>query len=373
MSATDRSELDGYDALVAELRANPPVAPERLRERVLDLVPQPRRRMSRRRRLTFVVVPLAAALAVGAALVHGFVNSGSHQQNYKAVAHGGAAVPARALAPAPPKHQLSTADTPGAATTVASAGYGAAHVNSRENALQSLAIPKNRLVHASASLEVRVPDHSALSDATNKATQIVSSLGGYAQSVHYESSRHGDGDAVLALRVPVQKAEAAIGKLANLGTLLSQQVSTKDLQQQLTHETNQIGSLRRAIAVYVQALKSGSLSASERVEIQIKLANARHAITEQRKARTGTLASGATADISLTLTTHNHVGGVGGGHHKSGRFDRLLGSSADFLALEGIIVLYALVVLSPVLLLGGLAWWLVRERRRREERLLANA
>src|SRR6478735_3717797 len=59
MSASDWSELDGHEALVSELRANPPVAPERLRQRVL------------------VVVPAAVVLAVGAALVHGFVNSGS--------------------------------------------------------------------------------------------------------------------------------------------------------------------------------------------------------------------------------------------------------------------------------------------------------
>ena len=38
------------------------------------------------------------------------------------------------------------------------------------------------------------------------------------------------------------------------------------------------------------------------------------------------------------------------------------------------IVLYALVVLSPFLVLGGLWWVLVRERRRRDEqRLLASA
>ena len=182
----------------------------------------------------------------------------------------------------------------------------------------------------------------------------------------------GDWDAFLALRVPVGRAETAIARLGSLGRLVSQQISTQDLQQQLTHQTNQIGSVRRAIAVYEQALQSGSLSATQRVEIQIKLANAQHSLKLVRKARSGTVASGATADISLTLTT-NKNGIVGGGHHKSGRFDRLLGSAGSFLALEGIIVLYALIVLAPFLLLGALAWWILRERRRREERLLANA
>src|SRR6185437_4129992 len=78
MSASDWSELDGYEALVSELRANPPVAPERLRQRVLEGAPAPRRQRSRRRKLVLVVVPAAVVLSVGAALVHGFVSSGSH-------------------------------------------------------------------------------------------------------------------------------------------------------------------------------------------------------------------------------------------------------------------------------------------------------
>ena len=124
--------------------------------------------------------------------------------------------------------------------------------------------------------------------------------------------------------------------------------------------------------MYEQALQSGSLSASQRVEIQIRLANAQHELKQQRKAKSGTLASGATADISLTLATHKSAIAVG--HHKSSRLGRLLGSAVGFLGLEGIIVLYALIVISPVVLIGGLGWWLVRERRRREEsRLLASA
>ena len=75
MSAIDRNELDGYEALVSELRATAPVAPERLRERVLEGAPSRRPRRSRKRRLFFVVVPAAVVLAVGAAVVHGVVSS----------------------------------------------------------------------------------------------------------------------------------------------------------------------------------------------------------------------------------------------------------------------------------------------------------
>src|SRR3954453_20676995 len=78
MSAFDGSEMDGDEALVSELRASPPVAPERLRQRVLESAPATRAPRSRKRKLVLVVVPAAIVLAVGAALVHGFVSSGSH-------------------------------------------------------------------------------------------------------------------------------------------------------------------------------------------------------------------------------------------------------------------------------------------------------
>jgi hypothetical protein len=371
MSATDASAFDGYEGLVAALRANPPVAPDRLRQQVL--AGEPRRRRLPSRRLALVVVPLAVVLAVGAAVVHGFVSSGSRHgaaaTGYGIIAqNSGTSKGARQLKrqPAIPAGQP--------ATTVAAGGD--LLQNQKLNVFKrfdSVTIPHNRLVHADATLQVRVPSHSALTKATNQATKVVGALGGYAQSVQYQSSRDGTGNAFLQLRVPVGKAETALAKLGSLGTLVSQQVSTQDLQQQLTQQTDSIGSLRRAIAVYVQALQSGTLSATERVAIQIKLSNARHSLKLLKKARTATVASGATADVSLTLTT-NKDAGIVPAHHKSGRFDRLLGSAAGFLALEGIIVLYALVVLSPFLLLGGLTWWILRERRRREEtRLLASA
>jgi hypothetical protein len=380
MSAADRSELDGYEALVSELRANPPVAPERLRQRVLESGPAARAPRSRKRKLVLVVVPAAAVLAVGAALVHGFVSSGSprHASMAPTLSQN-----ARISHPALKALKGSSSNRPAAEAAhapswkaTASQSFGKDTVASGENlyapaARRAVTIPKNRLVHAVASLQVGVKSKD-LSAKTNEASQIVASYGGYAQSVRYQASHRGYGEAFLTLKVPVQNAQAAIGKLGGLGTLLSQQVSTQDLQAKVTRQGNAIGSLRRAISVYQNALNSGTLSASERVTIQIRLNNARHALSRLRHARSATQALGATADISLLLTTRNHAIVVPH-HHGSTRLGRFLGSAAHFLALEGIIVLYALIVLAPVLLLGALAWWILRERRRREERLLASA
>jgi len=381
MSASDWSELDGYEALVSELRANPPVAPERLRQRVLEGAPAPRRQRSRKRKLVLVVVPAAIVLAVGAALVHGFVSSGSHS-NATAVhseallgpttATGtGKALSGAFHTKARSQSQKGEFKSYNLTQDSAAAASAPTALEALPSVRKSVTIPRDRLVHAVASLEVGVKS-SNLSDKTNEASQIVGSYGGYAQSVRYQATHRGDGEAVLALRVPVQNAQKAIAKLGNLGTLLSQQVSTQDLQAKLNDQNGGIGSLRRAIAVYENALQSTTLSASERVALEIKLNNARHALARLRHARNGTLASGATADISLLLTTRNHA--IVAPHHGgSTRIGRLLGSAAHFLALEGIIVLYAVIVLAPFLLLGALAWWIVRERRRREERLLASA
>lgn len=402
MSAIDGSELDGYEALVSALRANPPVAPEHLRQRVLEGAPVPRRRRSKRRRLALVVVPLVVVAAVGAAFVHGFQNSGPTSVPATGVLglinRGGTTAHAENQAPAGPRavgksaqkgvwkanQSLSStyhADVPAAPTASrpsldagarSALGYfSAAQSNAIHERESAVNIPTNRLVHAVASMQVQVKG-SELSAKTNEASQIAGQFGGYAQSVHYENSHQGGGSSVLELRVPVQKAEAAIAKLTTLGKVVSQQVSTQDLQQKLTHETSQVGSLRRAIAVYETALRSTTISASDRATLQIRLNNARRQLSQARHARQGTLASGANASISLLLATRNSAV-VTPAHHGSSRVDRLLGSAAHFLALEGIIVLYGLIVLAPVLLIGGLVWWILRERRRREERLLSTA
>src|SRR4051794_17069957 len=167
MSASDWSELDGHEALVSELRANPPVAPERLRQRVLEGTPAPRRQRSRKRRLVLVVVPAAVVLAVGAALVHGFVSSGGNQQQRADIAANEKLYPslnqtkatgsgkaleggvAHAKAGQPQNGAFSSQQNSAA---VASAPQALELLPGR----RAVTIPKNRLVHAVASLQVGV-------------------------------------------------------------------------------------------------------------------------------------------------------------------------------------------------------------------------
>ena len=367
MSASDVITVERLDALlrgdpprtaeetqragvVTALRGGTLPAPETLRARVLAAAPVEGRRHSAPRRLAFVVVPAALAVALGAAVVHGIVRSGSNTAAgtppvERTVVHGGSA----AAKPLPAHVPSSAGAFSSAQPTV---GNGA------------------RLQHAVASLDVRVPDNTHLTNATTKATQIATALGGYAESVVYRSARGGGGSAYLELRVPAQNARAAVAKLSALGTLVSQQLSVTDLEQILVAQSQRIAQLRRRVAALANAVADRSLPDAQRVILRIQLAEARRSLAQALHARTGTVASGVTASVSLDLTTGPGKAAVV--HHR-GRLGRMLHSAVGFLALEGTIVLYALVVLSPLVLLAALLWWARTARRRRDERRLLAA
>ena len=334
-------------ALVAELRAGTLRAPERLRARVLAAGPAPVRvRLPAGRRLALVVVLVAAVFALAAALADGLLRSGGSPQS---------------------------ASTLRAVTVAGSAASGSTAHMSVPNvapAAPALGASPLRLQHADATLAVQVADADALSQATGRATRIASALGGWAQSVNYGSAKNGRAQAQLDLRVPTAKVQTAVERLGALGTILSQELSVQDLQQQLAARSQQIAQLRRRVAALAKAVAVRSLPDAQRVLLRIKLSEARRSLTQALNARKGTLAAGATSDVELTLSVKPKHGAAA---PPRGRLGRMLRSAAGFLALEGLVVLYALVVLAPVVLVAALAWWLVRERRRRQERRLLAA
>jgi len=332
--------------LFSELRGSTLRAPDALRARVIAAVPAPRRRELRlpSRRLVFVVVPAALAVAVGAAVVHGLTGSGTKAAQ---------PLPARIALPA----------TKLLAPNGAVASGGAASTLQPAPTVGS----GTRLQHTDASLQVRVPDVAHLSSATTAATRIATSLGGYAQSVVYRTPQSGGGEATLILRVPAQNVRTAIAKLAALGTLESQQVSVKDLQHDFAVETAQIAELRTTVAALTKALRSRSLPQAQRILLGIRLAAEKRELAQRLHARTGTVTSGTTASISLVLSTQRAAAAVP--HHR-GRLGRMLHSAVGFLGLEGTIVLYALIVVAPFALIGALGWGVMRLRRRRDENRL---
>jgi hypothetical protein len=336
----------------ALLRAHAPHAPESLRERVFALEPKPRRVSLPSRRLVLVALPAAVGLAVSAAVVHGIVGSGSPKPvaaqrslvggvttpTWTSVSASGAVDGAPGV-----RQQLQKVPAPARSFAAPSVGSSA------------------RLQHTDASMQLRVATDDALSQATTRATRIATSLGGYAKSVNYRSQ----GTSVIDLRIPTENVKTALARLAGLGTLVSQELSVTDLQQQFQTQSAQIAQLRRRIVALRTAIQDPALADAQKVLLRIQLAESKRALSQRLHARKGTVSAGTTSSVSLVIGTKKAAAAV---PHPRGRLGRMVHSAVGFLALEAIVALYALIVISPFAIVAALLWFW---RRRSVDRLLA--
>jgi hypothetical protein len=335
------------------LRAHAPHAPESLRERVFALEPKPRRLSLPPRRLVLVALPAALGIAVSVAVVHGIIGSGS--SNPTAVQHLAARVTVQQTQRdlASPPAWRSASGKPGSVLNLRAVPVAKGFAPSTGSSA--------RLQHTDASIQLSVKNTDDLAQATTRATRVATSLGGYAKSVNYRSQ----GTSVLDLRIPTQNVKTALTRLADLGTLVSQELSVTDLEQQLKTQIAQIAQLHRRIAALRTAINDPLLPAGQKVLLRIRLAESQRALSQRSHAQKGTISAGTTSTVSLVIATKKGIAPV---PHPRGRIGRMVHSAVGFLALEGIILLYALIVISPLALMAALLWFW---RRRSVDRLLA--
>jgi hypothetical protein len=333
----------------ALLRAHAPHAPEDLRERVFALAPSERRRLSLPpRRLALVALPAVLGVAVSVAVVHGIVGSGSSKPTAAVLKAPQAAATATRDLASPPTWRSAVPAGSGGSIPLKSLGSVPAAGGS------------GRLQHTAASIQLRVGSDGELSQATTRATRIASSLGGYAKSIDYRSQ----GTSVIDLRIPTQNVKTALARLAGLGTIVSQHLSVTDLQQQFEKQSADVAQLRRRVAALRTAIQDPALADAQKVLLRIRLAESQRALSQRLHAQKGTVAAGTTSSISLVIGTKKAIVPVA---HARGRLGRMVHGAVGFLALEAIIALYALIVISPLALLAALGWlW----RRRAVDRLL---
>jgi hypothetical protein len=358
MPATDVDFEREFEELVRDLRALPTAAPEHVREHVRALgEPAPPRTlhdlllMFSLRRSLLVLAPVCLLALVSAAVIHGVVHSGGGPQRSAEVrqpldaqAQHGASTgaggandqPWRALAPAP----------------------------------KSLPTPSpGRYQDYQASLTVRVKDVDALHDRTAQATQLARSFGGYVASVD-ESTNGGNGQSDLVLRIPVARVADAYFQLAKLGTVTAQHLSIRDLDQVVQSQRRRIVQLKVLIARIGETLKSTSLPADVRLRLELQRDAAKQELTRVTGSNKATLREASLSRISLTLTSQQAAATKKGG---TSRIERAARDAASFLAGAGAVMLFALIVLSPLIVVA-MAWILAsRAYRRREERRLLSA
>src|SRR5919201_4858230 len=336
-----------YDEIVRGLRALPG-APAELRGRVLELAaaadtPRPRRRGLR--------IALALGLVVVAGVAAISLPSGGSRSGQKS--SGGEALSGVRATPSATPHRAKLA--PSVATFGRDAG---------------LPIAPGRLTEVHASLRLRVRNVDGLSKATAQAMRITRNLGGFVQSVDYGTPSGGNGDAYLTVRIPVGNVQRAVARFAALGSILSQHLSIRDLQNQSNAEVLRILQLRQ-LAAQLRAKLQGSLTPEERVAVQARLDAVRGQPREKTGQHAGTPREGRLSTFELELTTRKHAAAAPSHPGRIGRAAR-----HAFSALSKTIagLLYALIVLSPLLVLAAAVLWGARYRRRRvEQRLLARA
>jgi len=319
--------------LAMELRSARPVASPALRERVRAVTAKP---SPERRRFAFpfkrallVAVPAALALAVGGALVHGLVNSGSRPR-----------VIARASA-------------------VTRAAPGVVGAPLAPQSVKGRAIPSSggRLQQYGASLSVEVKDLAALSDATKHAMRVARLLGGYVASVEYSAPHDGRGGASIVVRVPIDRVQDAVDEYSALGTILAQHVSIVDVTKVVEEQAREIARLRADIA----RLEAGGVTPAERPQLDADKARLDYLI----KRKAATVRRAQLARVSLELTTKPKQSAA-----PAGRFDRTLSDAGGVLLREAEILAYALIVAGPLLLIGAVGILAARSQRRRLERRL---
>jgi hypothetical protein len=302
-----------FDGLVAELRAARPVAPDSLRERVASIAARPADPPRRKLRLTWALAPAAAALVAGAIAV-GVLSGGDEQP--------------RQLAPVVERAKETT-DAAGLAATN-----------------QAPITPARRAQLYSTEITLRVRD---LSDTTQAALRETRALGGYVRSVDYGEG-DGEGTARLVVRVPIARVQAAILRFSELGMILDQHVSVRDVQPKLDRRFERIAELTRLLP---------TLSGDDLAQAQAKLEALRTAQAKDRRQ-----ASFATAELYLTTKQESVVPAT------PGRIERAFDRAAEVLSAEAVAAVYAAVVAAPFILLGVALFALARAARRRADRRL---
>jgi uncharacterized protein DUF4349 len=322
--------------VVAEIRAAEVEAPAELRARVRLIAataPPERRSLFNRRRLVAVLVPVAAAVAVAVVVTRPTNHPAAVVQPFRTD-----------LAPTiTAEGKAKVAATPNAQTG------STAH-------LAPVTPSATRAQKYSASLTLRVPNATAVSNTTKRAVAIISGLGGYVVSAHVDAASK-TASSELVLKVPKTNVRTAIARLSALGTITAEQVDIQDLQAGIATTDRTMQRLQRQL----KSLRAEPVTPT--VTRQITALTTR--IQRLQRTEAATLRAARYATVSLRLATPAPVPPK---HHGHGP---LHGLDVAFRWI-GIGAVYGLALGVPALVLIGLGWLGVRTiRRRRENALLS--
>jgi Domain of unknown function (DUF4349) len=302
--------------VLAELRSAQAAAPPELRARIRLIAAEaapPKR--SLRRRALLVLAPVALAAAAATAVV--------------------------ATRPA---HHTPAAPAPFAARLAPQVQHGSA----------AIAVPApspKRVQRYAASLTLRVPTASAVSDGVKQALHLTALAGGHAASVHVAG-----GSARLVLEIPRAKVQQTVARLSKLGTIVGEQVSIQDAQAGIAATDRTIAQLQRQL----KTLRAQPQTTA----VARRIAALTGRVEALQRSRANTIRTDHFAAVHVSLATSPAA--VPARHH-----DPLHGLAVAFRWL-GIGLVYALALGGSVAALGLVLWLGARLLRRRRVDALLN-
>jgi hypothetical protein len=212
----------------------------------------------------------------------------------------------------------------------------------------------------SANIRLHVGDPEELSEAVQSAIRSTRQLGGYVTYVDYGTSGAKDGEATLAVRVPVGRVQTAVARFSELGTILQQRTEIVDLQGRIDRITRDIQARRDRIAKIEAELKDPTLSESERDRLETRLVQAKRGLANATRSRAGVLRQSRYAKLDLAFTTEKSNEPA----PPPGELRRTLDDALGILAAELGVLLYVLIAGAPFIVLAVLALLGARAVRR---------
>jgi hypothetical protein len=353
--------------LVRELRVEAPPAPPTLVERVQEIGEQPPRRRGNLlpRRQVLALAALVVCLGAFAGLLSTVEGGGDDDDSADDAPAAAADVTVEAADMAPPvTHER--ADSGDLAWKALGDGSRFDRDTLGGQVDRAATVPElstGRATDVALWMEVRLADSEELSEAANESMAIARRLDGWVAASEIDTQGR-EGRAELALRVPVSRVEDAIVELGELGTVTGQQVETEDLQAAIDRRETRIDNLRRAIRVLELRLETEELAPAEELDLRLEIERRESLIDDLRRGNRQDRREAATSELALVLHTREapaaaekDEGGVAGAADDALRF---LGDA-------GVIALFLLIVLSPVVLVAVLLWIALRSRTRRIE------
>src|SRR5215210_1430505 len=218
----------------------------------------------------------------------------------------------------------------------------------------------NRAQDYSTRIKLHVADHDELSEAVQSAIRSTRQLGGYVTYVDYGTSGKKEGEATLAVRVPVGRVQTAVARFSQLGTILEQQTEIVDLQGRIDRITRDIQQRRDRIAKLEAELKDPTLTDAERNRLEARLVQAKRGLANAQKSRAGVIRQSRYAKLELAFTTEKRNEPAPPPSDLRKTLDDALG----ILGAELGVLLYVLIAGAPFIALAILAWFAARAARR---------